>query len=207
MGHLKETICLRLFEAINRNVQHLFRDKPLDEITFEQIMAANSGEISENDSGPLGTTSEMHGISEDESDKNDDDQAKTMEGEMADNLAIRQEFHHDQVVSAAVERKRKLSDEEHGNEVSEAKVRMKSIPASGKKLPKQRKRPYASWSKLEDELHEIFANCFKSLKTPTRQQVSSRLILCDASDELKKRGAALIVKKISAEVQKMKHRK
>ena len=100
-------------------------------------------------------------------------------------------------------RKRKFPLDE-GGDVSEA-VNKKHAPALGRKKPsRQSKRTYNTWSNLEDELHKIFANCFKSLKTPSRKQVSSRLILCDASEELRKRGATLIVKKISAEINKVK---
>ena len=54
------------------------------------------------------------------------------------------------------------------------------------------------WLDLEEELHQIFAQSYKDKKTPSRTQVTNLLMLKKASDELRERGAAKIVKKISA---------
>ena len=86
---------------------------------------------------------------------------------------------------------------------SEEEYMPKKIKSSSLKS-KSNKRKYVSWKDLQNELHEIFAKCYSDKKTPKRAFVSSRLIRCNASSELKSREAANIVKKLSADINKLK---
>ena len=92
----------------------------------------------------------------------------------------------------------------HSNDSDDSDVEVEYSPRKKTKTAQKGKRSHVSWVDLEEELHEIFAQAYKDNKTPSRTQVSNLLMLKQASDELRARGAANIVKKISADIMKVK---
>ena len=234
----------------DRNVQHLFRSRPLDEVSFEEILNADNGELHSDSrvgSARIDNVDLPDPVLENSLDTSDESEEEIIESP-AENKKKRKILAQEERDSEEIPKKktRKLlqdagtktrsndklqSEDESVDEVTDTtedksggktsrvkKRKLSSQKESGHKVSeethkpvkkntsKQRKRAHNSWGTVEDELKEIFAECLTTLITPTRRKVASRLILCNASQELKERGASLIVKKLSAEIQKIKKR-
>ena len=93
---------------------------------------------------------------------------------------------------------------EPGSHSDDSDVEDECSPRKKTKTTQKGKRAHSSWLDLEKELHQIFAKSYKDKKTPSRTHVANQLMLKQASDELRERGAANIVKKISADIMKIK---
>ena len=93
---------------------------------------------------------------------------------------------------------------ERGSHSDDSDVEDECSPRKKTKTAQKGKRGHSSWLDLEEELHQIFAQSYKDKKTPSRTQVANLLMLKQASDELRERGAAKIVKKISADIMKIR---
>ena len=93
---------------------------------------------------------------------------------------------------------------EPGSHSDDSDVEDECSPRKKTKTAQKGKRGHSSWLDLEEELHQIFAQSYKDKKTPSRTQVTNLLMLKKASDELRERGAAKIVKKISADIMKIR---
>ena len=93
---------------------------------------------------------------------------------------------------------------EPGSHSDDSDVEDGCSPRKKTKTAQKGKRAHSCWLDLEKELHQIFAQSYKDKKTPTRTQVTNLLMLKQASDELRERGAANIVKKISADIMKIR---
>ena len=158
----------------DRNVQNKFNDVPLLSITFESILNASKEKTCHQ-----GQRSNQISAAEDQ---NESHEKRSDEGP-------------DESKNVSVKSQKRPSDYE--------------CPTSNKKvcrspLTKKEKRVHVSWSNVEDELRKVFSVCYDELKTPRRGYITLMLKQVSVSQDLKSRGVERIMKKISADVNKMK---
>ena len=255
----------------DRGVQSNFRDKPLSEISYEEILSAGTDpderQDNDRDEGNHGDRDQGNNGDQDQGNNGDQDQGNNGDQDQDNNGDQDQDNNGDETMMEVQEqseeetetmdervelrkpkakgkrgksgqskrklrnnRKRKMSsanrkfyeksnfqgyDSEgddddtyepgsHSNDSDDSDVEVEYSPRKKTKTAQKGKRSHVSWVDLEEELHEIFAQAYKDNKTPSRTQVSNLLMLKQASDELRARGAANIVKKISADIMKVK---
>ena len=205
----------------DRNVQHLFKDKALTNVTFAEILSANSG--METAETSLDTEDNIRVTDEDEAEESGKTLKPPQESKSPSSSIVIDQKQSDECEESSDEeyvlpKKIKLSsqqkkrkpekkhsdtEEDSDGTTSEEEYLPKKIKPSSLKAQSKKKRSHVSWKDLQKELHEIFAENYRDKKTPKRQYVSSRLIRCNASSELKSRGPANIVKKLSADINKL----
>lgn len=164
----------------DRNVQNEFTDIPLSSITFESILNASKEKNSSQSQRSVVSTAE---------DDTESHQRKEPDEEPDEDSDEELEERSDDI--CAKSQKRPSDDKS---------------PTSNKKarIGPLQKRAHVSWSNLQDELRKLFSVCYDSLKTPRRGYISVRLQQNTVSDELKSRGVDKILKKLSADINKMK---
>ena len=168
-------------EVLGHNVQHLFKHRALNEVSFEEIRRANSGVEAAD-----GTPSDVNPARKEALDEDDLSGKELKENGTVENLG------HEQ---GGVEVAR--GNTYHGT------VSMNSSASTqhGGTL----KRRHESWKSLQNELYSIFKDNYNALMTPNRAFIQSRLVLCNASLALRNRGIANILKKISADINKKRN--
>ena len=158
----------------DRNVQNEFNDIPLSSITFESILNASKEKNSHQ-----GQISTDISTAEDHTESHEHEERSDEEPDESQNVS-------------SVKSQKRSSDEK--------------CPTSNKKVPRSplQKRKHVSWSTVQDELRKVFSVCYDSMKTPRRGYISVMLKQKSVSEELKSRGVEKILKKISADIIKMK---
>ena len=190
----------------DRNVQHLFKDRELSTVTFEEILKAGNDEELPNMSNPgQGEPQEDNEtVESEEEDQSVESEANfgVVELEEGEKCGLNRE-------GRVKNLKRKSVAEDSG---SKKKV-CRNDPRSHSVVPKhkisggtcaKKKRRHESWNTLLDELHTVFKQCYDEQKTPSRRLISKLLGQKNASMELRARGTERILKKISADLSKMK---
>ena len=170
----------------DRNVQNEFNDVPLSSITFESILNASKEKNCHQGqrSNDISTAEDQNKSHEKRSNEEPDEGSDEGPDEGPDESK-----------NVSVKLQKRPSDYK--------------CPTSNKKvcrspLTKKEKRVHVSWSNVEDELKKVFSVCYDGLKTPRRGYISLMLKQVSVSEELKSRGVEKIMKKISADVIKMK---
>ena len=168
----------------DRNVQNEFNDVPLSSITFESILNASTEKNSHQGqrSTDISTAEDQNESHEHEerSDEGPDEESDEWPDE-SQNVSLKSQ-----------------------KRPSDLKCPTSNKKVCRKPLNKNEKRKHVSWSNLEDELKKVFSTCYDSLTTPRRGYITVMLKQASVSEELKSRGVEKILKKISADVNKMK---
>ena len=171
----------------DRNVQNEFNDIPLSSITFESILDAskekNSDRLKDQRSEDIPTAVDHEESPEREARSEHEASPEPDSDEWPD---------HSQ--NGGAKTQKRPSDSAY-----------KCPTSNNKKCSGQlQKREHVSWSNLQDELRKVFSTCYDRMKTPRRGHISITLKQKSVSEELKSRGAEKIMKKISADINKMK---
>ena len=161
----------------DRNVQHLFKDRELSTVTFEEILKAGNDEELPNMSNPgQGESQEDNEtVESEEEDQSVESEANfgVVELEEGEKCGLNRE-------GRVKNLKRKSVAEDSG---SKKKV-CRNDPRSRSVVPKhkisggtcaKKKRRHESWKTLLDELHTVFKQCYDEQKTPSRRLISKLL--------------------------------